>query len=166
MFLCAEFLHVKPGKGSAFVRTKLRNLVTGSTTEKTFRAGEGITIADVAKKDCQYTYNEVWHQGCMLPHGTQGSLLLDTVHLQSAMRYATSATKWCFSLVHHPLLQLFCVLSRPQVIEELHLCSLFACPLLRCPCSHAIARHTCASHLPCAVLGIWSCQGPTLAMAI
>ena len=36
----AEFLHVKPGKGSAFVRTKLKNQISGNTVEKTFRAGE------------------------------------------------------------------------------------------------------------------------------
>jgi translation elongation factor P/translation initiation factor 5A len=35
-----EFMHVKPGKGAAFVRTKLKNLVSGNTLEKTFRAGE------------------------------------------------------------------------------------------------------------------------------
>lgn len=35
----AEFLHVKPGKGAAFVRTKMRNYITGNTVEKTFRAG-------------------------------------------------------------------------------------------------------------------------------
>lgn len=38
----AEFLHVKPGKGAAFVRTKMRNYVTGNTVEKTFRAGVSV----------------------------------------------------------------------------------------------------------------------------
>jgi hypothetical protein len=38
----SEFLHVKPGKGAAFVRTKLRNYVTGNTVERTFRAGEQV----------------------------------------------------------------------------------------------------------------------------
>jgi len=37
-----EFLHVKPGKGAAFVRTKMRNYVTGNTVEKTFRAGSTV----------------------------------------------------------------------------------------------------------------------------
>lgn len=40
----AEFLHVKPGKGAAFVRTKIRNYVNGSTVERTFRAG--ITVSE------------------------------------------------------------------------------------------------------------------------
>lgn len=39
MLAFVEFLHVKPGKGAAFVRTKMRNYVTGNTVEKTFRAG-------------------------------------------------------------------------------------------------------------------------------
>lgn len=53
-----EFLHVKPGKGSAFVRTKIKNLISGSTQEKTFRAGESITLADVSKTEMQYTFTD------------------------------------------------------------------------------------------------------------
>jgi len=51
-----EFLHVKPGKGAAFVRTKLRNYVTGNTVERTFRAGEQVDEANIAKEAKQYTY--------------------------------------------------------------------------------------------------------------
>ncbi|KAK4526665.1 hypothetical protein GAYE_SCF26G4581 [Galdieria yellowstonensis] len=51
-----EFLHVKPGKGAAFVRTKLKNLETGSTVEKTFRAGERIDEANLDKLDMQLAY--------------------------------------------------------------------------------------------------------------
>ncbi|MGP1387489.1 MAG: elongation factor P [Thainema sp.] len=53
-----EFLHVKPGKGSAFVRTKLKNVQTGSTVEKTFRAGETVPQATLEKKVMQHTYRE------------------------------------------------------------------------------------------------------------
>ncbi|KAK4800337.1 hypothetical protein SAY86_020824 [Trapa natans] len=53
-----EFLHVKPGKGAAFVRTKLRNYVTGNTVEKTFRAGSSIEEADVFKETRQFTYKD------------------------------------------------------------------------------------------------------------
>lgn len=56
--LCAEHLHVKPGKGAAFVRTKLKNAVTSNTVDKTFRAGESVASATVEKKDFQYTYND------------------------------------------------------------------------------------------------------------
>jgi elongation factor P len=42
-----EFLHVKPGKGAAFVRTKLKNMQTGNVVEKTFRAGESLPAATI-----------------------------------------------------------------------------------------------------------------------
>ncbi|KAL3140359.1 hypothetical protein ABBQ38_004620 [Trebouxia sp. C0009 RCD-2024] len=51
-----EHLHVKPGKGAAFVRTKLKNAVTNNTVDKTFRAGESVASATVEKKEFQYTY--------------------------------------------------------------------------------------------------------------
>ena len=53
-----EFLHVKPGKGSAFVRTKLKNVETGSTVEKTFRAGETVPQANLEKRTMQHTYKD------------------------------------------------------------------------------------------------------------
>jgi len=51
-----EFQHVKPGKGGAFVRTKLRRLKTGNTLEKTFRAGERVEPAYVEKVNYQFLY--------------------------------------------------------------------------------------------------------------
>lgn len=53
-----EFLHVKPGKGSAFVRTKLKNVQTGNTVERTFRAGETVPQAILEKRTMQHTYKE------------------------------------------------------------------------------------------------------------
>lgn len=53
-----EFLHVKPGKGAAFVRTKMRNYITGNSVEKTFRAGSSIDEADVFKETKQFTYKD------------------------------------------------------------------------------------------------------------
>ncbi|WP_254564625.1 elongation factor P [Oscillatoria sp. HE19RPO] len=53
-----EFLHVKPGKGSAFVRTKLKNVQTGSVIERTFRAAESVPQATLEKNTMQYTYRE------------------------------------------------------------------------------------------------------------
>lgn len=53
-----EFLHVKPGKGSAFVRTKLKNVQTGNTVEQTFRAGETVPQANLEKSTMQHTYKE------------------------------------------------------------------------------------------------------------
>jgi elongation factor P len=51
-----EFQHVKPGKGSAFVRSKLKNVVTGSVVEKTFRAGEKLARAVLERREVQYLY--------------------------------------------------------------------------------------------------------------
>lgn len=53
-----EFLHVKPGKGSAFVRTKLKNAKTGNVMERTFRAGETVPQAVLEKSVMQHTYRE------------------------------------------------------------------------------------------------------------
>ncbi|MGA1263178.1 MAG: elongation factor P [Prochlorothrix sp.] len=53
-----EFLHVKPGKGSAFVRTKLKNVKTGSVVERTFRAGESLPQATIEKRVMQHTYKD------------------------------------------------------------------------------------------------------------
>lgn len=53
-----EFMHVKPGKGSAFVRSKLKNLETGATIERTFRAGEKLPKAMLDHKKMQYLYND------------------------------------------------------------------------------------------------------------
>lgn len=51
-----EFQHVKPGKGAAFVRSKLRNLRTGAIQEKTFRAGEKVSKAHIDNRKMQYLY--------------------------------------------------------------------------------------------------------------
>ena len=51
-------MHVKPGKGAAFVRTKLKNAESGNVIEKTFRAGEKVAKATLDKRDMQYLYKE------------------------------------------------------------------------------------------------------------
>ncbi len=56
IFQLVEFQHVKPGKGGAFVRSKLRNLRTGATIEKTFRAGEKMEQAQITKRAMTYLY--------------------------------------------------------------------------------------------------------------
>jgi elongation factor P len=53
-----EFQHVKPGKGAAFVRAKLKNMRTGGTVERTFRGGEKIPRARLDKREMQYLYND------------------------------------------------------------------------------------------------------------
>ncbi len=61
LFQVIEFQHVKPGKGGAFVRTKLRNVKTGAVIERTFNAGVKVGMAIVERKDMQYLYVDGEH---------------------------------------------------------------------------------------------------------
>jgi elongation factor P len=56
LFEVVEFQHVKPGKGGAFVRTSLRNVRSGATADRTFRAGEKVERAMIDKRDMQFLY--------------------------------------------------------------------------------------------------------------
>ncbi|KAF1086547.1 Elongation factor P [Sporotomaculum syntrophicum] len=58
VYQVVEFQHVKPGKGAAFVRSKLRNLRTGAVVDKTFNAGEKIPKARIEHRETQYLYND------------------------------------------------------------------------------------------------------------
>ncbi|MEN6371972.1 MAG: elongation factor P [Armatimonadota bacterium] len=58
IFTIVEFQHVKPGKGGAFVRTKLKNVKTGGVIDKTFRAGEKMEQAVLERKPMQYIYQQ------------------------------------------------------------------------------------------------------------
>jgi elongation factor P len=57
-FTITYFQHVKPGKGGAFVRTKLKNLLNGRVVDKTFRSGEKVAEADIEEKAMQYLYHD------------------------------------------------------------------------------------------------------------
>lgn len=56
VFMVVDFQHVKPGKGAAFVRTKIKNVKTGQSFERTFRAGEKLNRAIIERKTMQYLY--------------------------------------------------------------------------------------------------------------
>lgn len=58
IFQIIEFQHVKPGKGAAFVRTKLKNIINGGVVEKTFRPTEKFPQARIDRKDMQYLYSD------------------------------------------------------------------------------------------------------------
>ncbi|MDY6313972.1 MAG: elongation factor P [Clostridia bacterium] len=58
VFQVVEFQHVKPGKGAAFVRTKLKNVITGGVVEKTFRPTEKMPKAHIDRKTMQYLYED------------------------------------------------------------------------------------------------------------
>jgi len=58
LWTVVEFQHVKPGKGPAFVRTKLKNILSGKVVDKTFNAGVSVETADVDKRNMQYLYRD------------------------------------------------------------------------------------------------------------
>ena len=58
VFQIVEFQHVKPGKGAAFVRTKLKNIISGGVVEKTFRPTEKFEEAHIDRKDMAYSYGD------------------------------------------------------------------------------------------------------------
>jgi elongation factor P len=58
VFRVVEFQHVKPGKGAAFVRTRLKNVITGAVVERTFNPSEKMPKAQIERKDMQYLYSD------------------------------------------------------------------------------------------------------------
>ena len=58
LYFCVEFLHVKPGKGAAFVRTKYKNIITGATREEAFNPDDKFEEAIIETKKMQYLYND------------------------------------------------------------------------------------------------------------
>ena len=58
VYTIIEFQHVKPGKGAAFVRTKIRNVISGAVTEKTFNPNDKFPTAFIERKDMEYLYND------------------------------------------------------------------------------------------------------------
>ena len=58
IYLVTDFMHVKPGKGSPFVRAKIKNIVTGQVQERTFNPSDKFQVAVIEKKEMQYLYNE------------------------------------------------------------------------------------------------------------
>ena len=68
-YLIVDFQHVKPGKGGAFVRTKLKSLLTGRVLDQTFRSGERVKRPDLMEREMQYLYGE-GDRFCMMDNET------------------------------------------------------------------------------------------------
>jgi len=81
-----EAMHVKPGKGSAFVRTKLKNIETGNVLETTFRAGEKLPSAVVEKLDMQYLY-KAGENFTLMCNDTYEQMELDAKKVGSAAEF-------------------------------------------------------------------------------
>jgi elongation factor P len=81
-----EFQHVKPGKGGAFVRTKLRNMRTKSVIEKTFRADEKVEQAVIDKREMQYLYRD-GEQYVFMDNATYDQMYVEASSLGDAASY-------------------------------------------------------------------------------
>jgi len=79
-FIIVDFLHVKPGKGGAFVRTRLKNMETGQVLEKTFRSGEKVDRPDLLEREMQYLYQD--SEGyCFMDNNNYEQIFIDPDHL-------------------------------------------------------------------------------------
>ena len=79
-YTIVDFQHVKPGKGGAFVRTKIKNLVSGRVLDQTFRSGEKVGRPDLAEKDMQYLYQEE-DRYCFMDNETYEQIFLSADQL-------------------------------------------------------------------------------------
>jgi len=107
-----EFQHVKPGKGAAFVRTKLKNVETGQVVDKTFRAGEKVEEAVLEHKKMQYLYKDgdnfifmdlETYEQTTVPEGTVGdtaNFLVENQELSVFIRNGKAVTMELPPAVH------------------------------------------------------------------
>jgi elongation factor P len=86
LFSVVEFQHVKPGKGGAFVRTKLKNVRTGAVLDRTYRADEKLEQAIVDKREMQFLYRD-GQQLVFMDNSTYDQMQLDETNLGDAPRF-------------------------------------------------------------------------------
>ena len=86
-----EFQHVKPGKGAAFVRTKLRNVITGAVTETTFNPTAKFPEAYIERKDMEYLYNDE-HLYYFMDVETYEQQVIDQSNLDDSFRFVKENT--------------------------------------------------------------------------
>jgi elongation factor P len=91
LFTIVNYQHVKPGKGQAFVKTKLKNIKNGAVTEKTFRADEKVNLAVLDKREMQFLYKE--EAGFVfMDQETYDQIHLDTDLLGDAAQFLVDGT--------------------------------------------------------------------------
>jgi elongation factor P len=85
-FIMVDFLHVKPGKGGAFVRTRLKNMETGQVLEKTFRSGEKVDRPDLLEREMQYLYQDA--EGfCFMDNKSYEQIFIGEDHLGDSKNF-------------------------------------------------------------------------------
>jgi elongation factor P len=87
-YTIVDFQHVKPGKGGAFVRTKLKSLLTGRVLDQTFRSGEKVKKPDLMEREMQYLYRE-GDSFCMMDNETYEQIMLTEEQVGEARLYMT-----------------------------------------------------------------------------
>ena len=97
LFSVVEFQHVKPGKGGAFVRTKLKNVRTGAVLERTFRADEKVEQAVIDKREMQYLYRD-GPQYVFMDNTSYDQLNVEVPTLGDAARYLKEGDSAVLSL--------------------------------------------------------------------
>jgi elongation factor P len=87
-YVIVDFLHVKPGKGGAFVRTKIKNLMTGKVLDQTFRSGERVKRPDLVEREMQFLYREgeTFH---LMDNETYEQLALTADQMGDAVQFLT-----------------------------------------------------------------------------
>lgn len=85
-FIIVEFQHVKPGKGGAFVKTRIKSLVTGNVLDRTFRSGDKVELPDVEERQMQYLYKEGSNYYFM-DTSTFDQIFVPESHLGDAVNY-------------------------------------------------------------------------------
>jgi elongation factor P len=87
-YTIVDFQHVKPGKGGAFVRTKLKSLLTGRVLDQTFRSGEKVKKPDLMEREMQFLYREA-DRFCMMDNETYEQIMLTEEQVGEARPYLT-----------------------------------------------------------------------------
>ena len=87
-FEIIEFQHVKPGKGGAFVRTKLKNMINGRVVDQTFRSGEKVDRPDLEERNMQYLYKD-GDKYCLMDNDNYDQLFLSEEQMGDSVRFLT-----------------------------------------------------------------------------
>jgi elongation factor P len=85
-FVIVEFQHVKPGKGGAFVRTRIKSLVSGNVLDRTFRSGDKLELPDVEERAMQYLYKE-GDRYCFMDTSSYDQIPVPEANLGDAVNY-------------------------------------------------------------------------------
>jgi len=85
-YIVVDFQFVKPGKGTAFTRTKIKNMITGAVLERTYRTGEKLEPANVEEREMQFLYNDGEHY-CLMDNTTYEQIMISPDDVGEAAKF-------------------------------------------------------------------------------